>query len=93
MKNDIKISVIIPVYNQELYISRCLRSLFSQKFSSKNYEIIVIDDGSNDQTKDILNKYKDDITIIKNIKNKGLPFCLNSGIRAAKGNYIGRGLR
>ena len=85
-----KLSIVVPVYNQELYISRCLRSLLNQEFDKNNYEIIVINDASTDKTCEILEKYKDNITIINNNKNKGLPYCLNIGIKESKGNYVVR---
>ena len=50
-----KVSVIVPVYNVEKYLSRCLDSLLKQKF--KDYEIIVVNDGSPDNSQDIIDKY------------------------------------
>ncbi len=85
-----KISVIIPVYNQEKYLSRCLRSLMDQTLEKKDYEIIVVNDGSTDRTQFVAEMFKDDIKIIKNKKNKGLPFSINSGILSAKGRFIVR---
>ena len=65
MKNSsISVSVIIPVYNQEIFISRCLRSILDQSLEKKKYEIIVIDDGSKDKTRRILQTFKDQVTII-----------------------------
>lgn len=87
---NIEISIIIPVYNREKYIGRCLRSLLTQSFGVKNFEIIVIDDGSTDDTKKILNAFKEDIKIIKNEENRGLPASLNKGIKASRGKYIVR---
>ena len=58
-KNTVSVSVIIPVYNQELYIGRCLRSLLDQSLDREQYEIIIIDDGSKDKTSEILKTYKD----------------------------------
>lgn len=90
----IKISVIIPIFNREKYIARCLRSLLNQSMAENNYEIIVINDGSKDGTKNILNLFKNafrqKIYIIENKKNLGLPASLNKGIRASKGKYIVR---
>jgi glycosyltransferase involved in cell wall biosynthesis len=51
--SKVSVSVIIPVFNQELYIGRCLRSLIDQSLSKEDYEIIVINDGSTDETKKI----------------------------------------
>ncbi len=89
-----KISIIIPVFNREKYISRCLRSLLNQSFKRKNYELIIINDGSNDKTQDILEffkeNFKEEIKIISNEKNLGLPASLNIGIKASIGKYIVR---
>ena len=90
MKFKSKISVIVPVYNQEKYIGRCLRSLLDQSLEKYNYEIIVINDGSKDKTKFALSLFKDDIKLISNKKNKGLPYSINRGIKAAKGRFIVR---
>ncbi len=90
MKFKSKISVIVPVYNQEKYIGRCLRSLLDQSIEKYNYEIIVINDGSKDKTKFALSLFKDDIKLITNKKNKGLPYSINRGIKAAKGRFIVR---
>ena len=53
-----KISVIIPAYNHEKYIGRCLRSVFDQSINEEDYEIIVINDGSKDNTKEIIGKFQ-----------------------------------
>tara|TARA_Y200000002_G_scaffold294028_1_gene248294 strand:+ start:3625 stop:4287 length:663 start_codon:yes stop_codon:yes gene_type:complete len=90
MSKNPKISVIVPVYNQELYISRCIRSLLNQEYDNDLFEIIVINDGSNDNTINILEKFVGKINLINNKDNKGLPHCLNIGIKASKGNYIVR---
>ena len=84
------VSVIVPVYNQEQWIGRCLRSLLNQTFSRSNYEIIVIDDGSEDRTPYALDLFNDEIVLIKNEKNLGLPSALNKGIKASKANHIVR---
>ena len=89
-KSTVSVSIIIPVYNRELYIGRCLRSLLNQSASRKSYEIIVIDDGSKDNTPAILNAFKDEIILIKNKKNLGLPESLNIGIKNSKGRFIVR---
>ena len=90
----IKISVIIPVFNREKYLARCLRSLLNQSIQRKDFEIIVINDGSNDKTKQIIDMFKDafmeEIKIIENKRNIGLPASLNVGIKASKGKYIVR---
>jgi glycosyltransferase involved in cell wall biosynthesis len=89
MKN-IKVSVIIPTYNREKFIGRCLRSLLSQSIGVENFEIILIDDGSTDYSKKIYEAFSEDIIIIKHKKNLGLPSALNTGIKKAKGRFIVR---
>jgi len=86
------VSVIVPAYNQEKYIGRCLRSLLNQSLSQLNYEIIIVNDGSTDRTSFALNLFEggDLIKVINNVSNMGLPFSLNEGIKASKGKYIVR---
>ena len=62
---SIKISVIIPVFNREKYIARCLRSLLNQSMDRKDYELIVINDGSKDKTKEVLDMFKDENEVPK----------------------------
>ncbi|WP_295112453.1 glycosyltransferase [uncultured Methanobrevibacter sp.] len=83
-----KISVIIPVYNDEEYIGRCLNSLINQ--SLKEIEIICINDGSNDNSLEILEEYKnkDDRIQIISQKNQGAGISRNNGIKLAEGEYI-----
>ena len=84
------ISVIIPIFNQQRFVERCLRSILNQTLSKTIYDIIVIDDGSTDNTKKILENYKDKIKILSNKKNIGLPYSLNKGIKALQAQYIVR---
>tara|TARA_B100000963_G_C22611943_1_gene665304 strand:+ start:419 stop:1084 length:666 start_codon:yes stop_codon:yes gene_type:complete len=90
MKYKPKISVIVPTYNQEKYLGRCLRSLLDQTLENKDYEIIVINDGSKDKTNFVTDLFKDEIKVIKHRINKGLPHAINKGILAARGRYIVR---
>ena len=85
-----KISVIVPVYNQELYLGRCLRSLLSQSYPPNRYEIIVIDDGSIDKTAYALSQFGDSICVLRNEENQGLPYSLNRGLKVAEGEFIVR---
>ena len=87
--NNIKISVIIPVYNVENYLRQCLDSIINQTL--KEIEIICINDGSTDSSKQILEEYalKDERIKIINQKNKGVSAARNTGIDAATGEYIG----
>lgn len=83
-----KISVIIPVYNVEDYIGQCLDSVINQTF--ENIEIICVNDGSTDNSLEILNRYAeyDKRIIIINQENKGLSNARNVGIKLAIGKYI-----
>lgn len=90
MKNKL-ISVIVPVYNQEMFVGRCIRSLLNQSIDQSNYEIILINDGSTDKTKYALDLFSGGIIrVIHKEQNKGLPHSLNEGIKAAIGKYIVR---
>ncbi len=84
-----KISIIIPSYNEEKKISRCLDSVMNQTFS--DFEVLCVDDGSNDKTFDIIKKYseKDSRIIPMKNPNKGVSSARNFGIENAKGDYIG----
>lgn len=84
------ISVLVPVHNQEKYIGRCLRSLLSQNYPRDAFEIIVIDDGSSDRTPYALELFKEEITLVRNETNLGLPASLNRGIRASVSPFIVR---
>ena len=84
------ISVIVPVYNGERFIGRCLRSLLHQTLSKEKYEIIVINDASKDKTSYALQLFKEDIKIINNEKNLGLPASLNKGIISSRANFLVR---
>lgn len=82
------ISVIIPVYNVELYLRRCLDSVINQTY--KKLEIIVVNDGSTDDSLNICKEYeqKDKRVILIDQKNGGLSDARNKGINVAKGEYI-----
>lgn len=80
----IKYSFIVPCYNGEDYIERCLGSILKQK--KNNYEIIVINDGSTDNSKNILSKYKN--IVLYNTSNNGLSAARNLGIEKSNGEYL-----
>ena len=87
MKDDL-ISIIIPAYNVEKYIVKCLHSVSSQTYP--NIEIIVVNDGSIDNTEDLIKKCKEEDSRIQCIsqRNAGLPAARNQGLRYAQGEYI-----
>ena len=92
----IKVSIIIPVYNVEKYIERCLRSVISQTYS--NIECILVNDGTPDRSfeiaKEFINKYNHkeksniDFILIEHEHNKGLSEARNTGVRASTGEYV-----
>lgn len=89
MNDKISVSVIVPVFNVEKYLSRCLNSLINQTLS--NIEIICINDGSTDNSLNILNEYaqKDSRIIVINQENSGQSYSRNKGLDIAKGEFIG----
>lgn len=82
------ISIIIPAYNCEKYIGRALRSTLDQAFERERYEVVVVNDGSKDDTKKILNCFKDQVRIFSFKKNMGLSYARNYAIRKALGKFI-----
>ena len=82
------VSVIIPSYNHGQYIDRTIRSVYDQEY--KNWELIVCDDGSKDNSREVLQKYQADtrVTLLLNQRNRGQGVVLNEGIDVAKGEYI-----
>ena len=85
---DFFVSVIIPTYNRAIDLDRCLKSLQSQTY--KNFEVLVCDDGSTDNTAEIVEKYNSTLTIqyIKDDNFGGPSRPRNNGIKKAKGNFI-----
>ena len=86
--NNIKISVVIPVYNTEKYLKKCIESIVNQ--SLKEIEIIIVNDGSPDNSYQIIEEYKekDRRIIAVNQENGGISSARNKGIELAKGEYI-----
>lgn len=80
------ISIILPVYNVQDYLKKCIESIINQTY--QNFELLIINDGSTDQSLNICQSFKDErITIISQV-NSGLSSARNTGIRYAKGDYI-----
>lgn len=86
-----KISIVIPCYNVEKYVEKCIKSIMNQTYSE--LEVIVIDDKSTDGTYDVLLKlkkeYNDRFILLQNEKNGGLAYTRNFGVKKATGKYIG----
>ena len=87
-KNAPEISVVVPVYNVEKYIGRCLSSLVGQTF--QNFEVIAVNDGSPDNSPEILHHFAEKYNFIKVIdqQNGGLSRARNAGMAEARGKYI-----
>lgn len=88
MKNNPLVSIVVPVYNVEKYLVKCLDSLVNQTY--KNTEIIIVNDGSTDGSLDIIQKYaqEDSRILIVNKVNGGLASARNAGVSVSKGEYI-----
>ena len=83
------VSIIVPIFNTEQYLSRCLDSIESQTFN--DWECILINDGSTDKSENICNEYanKDSRFKVINQKNSGVSAARNAGLDVAKGEWIG----
>ncbi len=82
-------TVLIPTYNCSKYIVPAVKSVLAQKYT--DYELLILDDGSTDNTEEIVSKISDSrIVYLKNSSNKGIVYTLNKGIDLAKGEYIAR---
>lgn len=83
-----KISIIIPVYNVEKWLNKCIDSILSQSY--ENFEIILVNDGSTDKSKDICYQYlkEDNRVKVFDILNSGQSVARNIGLKEAKGDYI-----
>ena len=87
-KTTVSVSVIIPVHNQEIYISRCLRSILDQSLAREEYEVIVIDD-EKDKTEEFYKHLKITLRLFQTKKTRFI-FSLNRGIENSKGRFIVR---
>lgn len=87
MEKKYDLSIIVPIYNAEKYINNCVDSIINQTFTS--YELILVNDGSTDATRELIRKYE----YLENVKiidknNDGLSSARNTGIEASRGEYI-----
>lgn len=87
MKN-IEVSVIVPVYNVEKYLDRCILSILQQSYN--DYELILVNDGSRDNSAKICDSYAklDERIVVKHQKNAGVSVARNTGLEVARGEYI-----
>lgn len=87
-KKELDLSIIIPCYNVEKYVRECIESVLNQKTQFK-YEVILINDGSQDNTLNILKEYKDKNNIVLiDQKNKGFSGARNTGLQYVQGKYL-----
>lgn len=89
MKIKPEISIVVPVYNVEKYLEKCVESILGQTF--QDYEIILVDDGSTDRSPDLCDAFgrQDERIRVIHQENRGLGGARNCGIRAARGRFIG----
>lgn len=91
MPNKVRISIIIPIYNVEKYLSKCLDSIFLQSIPLSDYEVICINDCSPDNSRDIIIEYKkkyENLVLIEHEKNSKQGAARNTGLKVARGEYI-----
>lgn len=89
LNQDSKISIILPTFNAEKYLEKTILSIINQNY--KNFELIIIDNESKDNTINIINKFKKKLSLkIINKKTKNLAEALNLGLEASNGKYIAR---
>jgi glycosyltransferase involved in cell wall biosynthesis len=87
MAESPKVTTVIPVYNREKYIGHAIDSILAQTFT--DFELLVIDDGSTDRSREIVRSYHDPrIRLVCNETNEGIPKTRNTGIRLARGEYL-----
>ncbi len=87
MNNKAKVSIILPTYNRTQVIKRAINSVLNQSYS--NFELIIIDDGSTDNTAEVIKSFNDErIQFIRNDNNRGQAIARNIGLKRAKGSYI-----
>ena len=85
----VQLSVVMPVYNAEKYLSEAIESILQQSF--EDFEFLIINDGSTDRSKDIVLQYDDPrIIYVENDSNMGLIATLNRGIKLARGLFLAR---
>lgn len=86
----LRLSIVVPVYNVEKYLAKCLDSLLQQDIASTQYEIVLVNDGSSDHSLPIAEDFQKEYSNIRIISqpNQGLGAARNTGIRAAEGKYI-----
>jgi glycosyltransferase involved in cell wall biosynthesis len=85
---EIKVTVLMPVYNTEKYIAEAICSVLTQTF--KDFELLIINDGSTDKSMEIIRTFDDPRIVVVDQSNAGIAIALNKGIQLARGEYIAR---
>ncbi len=81
-----EVSIVIPAYNEEENIEKCIKSIQKQNYPKNKYEIIMVDDNSKDKTSEIAHRLG--VKVIRNKRNMGIAETMNRGIRASRGKYV-----
>ena len=81
-----KVSIIITNYNNDKYLGRAIRSCINQNFPTSEIEVIVVDDGSTDNSRKVIENFEEKIIHIYLKKNQGVSYASNEGIKKARGN-------
>ena len=84
----VRVSIIVTCYNRQQFIGRAVRSALTQSFPATDYEVVVVDDGSTDSSRKIIEDFGDKIVPVFHDQNLGLPAARNTGIRRALGQYV-----
>lgn len=90
LNSNCMLSVVVPIYNEEKYISKCINSILEQDYPKDNLEIIFVDGMSTDKTREIIDTYVEKYPFIKMLDNpkKIVSYAMNAGIKASKGEVI-----
>ena len=80
------VSIVVPLYNKEEYIQRCIDSLLSQTY--EHLEILIVDDGSTDRSGEIADAVRDERLVVIHQENRGLSEARNTGINHSSGEYL-----
>ncbi len=83
-----KVSILMPVYNGEKYLREAIDSILKQTFT--DFELLIVNDGSKDKSKEIIESYDDKRIVLINQKNQGVARSLNNGLKITKGEYVRR---
>lgn len=85
--NDFDLTIIVPCYNTGKYVAECIDSIINQK-TKYSFEIVAVNDGSIDDTKQVLDRYKDKIRIIHKLQNEGVSKARNEALKFSLGKYV-----